>query len=159
MLEDDCADNQRGIVSTNSINLDSFKEFNRNFFFLKYANQSLETLKQLPKEHLFDLQKAYCKMMLEKETEFLFNYSQCDRDEIVAYESWKRGVDNSFQFNRIMKSSKPSSPTVPKLLNGTAYPKQKGYFEQVSIDIEQVSIDIGTRNNYPKSNLPTLTIF
>ena len=58
-----------------------------------------------------------------------------------------------------MKSSKPSSPTVPKLLNGTAYPKQKGYFEQVSIDIEQVSIDIGTRNNYPKSNLPTLTIF
>ena len=51
-----------------------------------------------------------------------------------------------------MKLSKPLSPTVPKLLNGTTYFKQKYYFEQVSIDI-------GTRNNCPKSNLPTLTIF
>ena len=51
-----------------------------------------------------------------------------------------------------MKLSKPSSHTVPKLLNGTAYFKQKGYFEQVSIDI-------GTKNNCPKSNLPTLTMF
>ena len=50
------------------------------------------------------------------------------------------------------KSSKPSSPTVPKLLNGAAYLKQKGYFEQLYIEI-------GTRNNCPKSNLPTLTMF
>ena len=32
LLEDDCADNQRGIVSTNSINWDKFKEFNRKKF-------------------------------------------------------------------------------------------------------------------------------
>ena len=73
MLEDNYADNQRGIVSTNSINWDKFKKFHRKKSFLEYTNQSLETLKQIPKEHLFELQKAYYKMMLEKETEFLFN--------------------------------------------------------------------------------------
>ena len=41
MLEDDRADNQRGIVSTNSINWDRFKEFDRKKFFLEYTNQSL----------------------------------------------------------------------------------------------------------------------
>ena len=51
-----------------------------------------------------------------------------------------------------MKSSKPPSPTVPKLLNGTTYSMQKYYFEQLCIDIR-------TRNNGPKSNLPSLTIF
>ena len=152
MLEDDCADNQREIVSTNSINWDKFKEFDRKKSFLEYTNQSLETLKQLPKERLFELQKAYYKMMLEKETEFLFNYSPRGWDETVTYESWKRGADNSFQPDRIMKSSKPSSPTVLKLLNGTTCFKQKSYFEQLYIEI-------GTRNNCPKSNLPLLTIF
>ena len=152
MLEDDRVDNQRGIVSTNSINWEKFKEFDRKKSFLEYRNQSLETLKQLPKELLFDLQKAYSKMMLEKKTEFLFNYSPDDRNETLTYKSWKRGVDNSFQFDRVMKSSKPFSPIVPKLLDDTAYFKQKGYFEQVSYDI-------GTSNNCSKPNLPTLTIF
>ena len=73
ILKNDHADNQRGIVSTNSINWDKFKEFGRKESFVEYTNQSLETLKQLPKERLFELQKAYYKMMLEKETEFLFN--------------------------------------------------------------------------------------
>ena len=57
MLEDDRADNQRGIVSTNSINWDNFKEFGRKTNFPEYK-----------KERLFDLQKAYCKTMLEKKT-------------------------------------------------------------------------------------------
>ena len=54
MLQDDHADNQRGIVSTNSINWDKFNEdlFSISFFcekksFLKYMNQSLETLKMM----------------------------------------------------------------------------------------------------------------
>ena len=91
MLEDDRADNQRGIVSTNSINWDKFKEFDRKESFVEYTNQSLETLKQLPKERLFELQKAYYKVMLEKETEFLFNYSPRDRDETVTYGRLKKG--------------------------------------------------------------------
>ena len=91
-------------------------------------------------------------MMLEKETDFLFNYSPSDRDETVTLESRKGGADNSFQSDRIMKSSKPPSPTVPKLLNGTTYFKQKSYFEQPCIDIN-------TRNNCPKFSLPTLTVF
>ena len=115
-------------------------------------NQSLETLKQLPNERLFDLQNTYYNMMPEKETEFLFNYSPRDRDEAITYESQKGAVDNSFQFDKIIKSSKPYSPTVPKLLNSTAYFNQMGYFQQVSIDI-------GTRNNCPIFNLPTLTVF
>ena len=41
--------------------------------------------------------------------------------------------------------------TVPKLLNGTPYFK-KGPFEEVNIDI-------GTKNNSFKSNIPTLTFF
>ena len=64
----------------------------------------------------------------------------------------EKGADNSFQPDRIMKSSKPSSPTVLKLLNGTTCFKQKSYFEQLYFEI-------GTRNNCPKSNLPPLTIF
>ena len=52
-------------------------------------NHSLETLKQLPNEHLFDLQKTYYNMMPEKETEFLFNYSPRNRDEAITYESQK----------------------------------------------------------------------
>ena len=67
--------------------------------------------------------------MLEKETEFLCNYSPQDRDETVIFKSWKRDAGNSFQFDRIIKSSKPSSPTVSKLLNGTGFFKQKVYFE------------------------------
>ena len=119
MLEDDRADNQRGIVSTNSINQEKFKEFDRKKSFLEYKRQSLETLKQLLKKRLFEVQYGYYKMMLEKETDSLFNYSPRDRDESVTYESRKRGAGNSFQFDRIMKSGKPSSPTVPKLLHGT----------------------------------------
>lgn len=86
MLEDDCADSQRGIVSTNSINQEKFKEFDRKKkCFLEYKKQSLETLKQLLKKHLFELQYGYYKMMLEKETDSLFNYSPRNRDESVTY--------------------------------------------------------------------------
>ena len=151
MLEDDRADNQRGIVSTNSINWDKFKEFDRKNIFLEYTNQSLETLKQVPKEGLFKLRKAYYKMMLEKETDFFLTTLHVTEMRQLPTKV-EKGARITLQFDRIMKSSKPSSPTVPKLLNGTPYIKQKGYFEQLYIDL-------GTRNNYPKSNLPTLTIF
>ena len=50
MLKDDHADNQRSIVSTNSINWDKFKELDRKKSFLEYTNHCLETLKQLPKK-------------------------------------------------------------------------------------------------------------
>ena len=92
--------------------------------------------------------------MLEKEMELLFAItSPANRDETVTYESRKTGADNSLQFNRIMKSSKPSLAASPsnKLLNSTAYFK-KGYFDEVSISIE-------TRNNCPKSSILTVTIF
>ena len=59
-------------------------------------------------------------MMLKKETELLFAVTPpADRDETVTYESRKRRADNSLQFDRIMKSSKPSLAAAPsnKLLN------------------------------------------
>ena len=61
----------------------------------------------------------------------------------------ERGPDNSLQFDGITKASRPS--TLPKLLNGTSNFK-KGPFEEVSIDI-------GSKNNCPKSNIPLLTFF
>ena len=61
-------------------------------------------------------------------------------------------VDNSFQYDRIMKSSEPYSPTFPKLLNGIAYFKQKVYFEQLSINI-------GTRNICPSPTFPPCPFF
>ena len=49
-----------------------------------------------------------------------------------------------------MKSSRPSTSRV-KLLNGASYFK-RAFFEQSSIDI-------GSRSNFPKVNVSTLTIF
>ena len=54
------------------------------------------------------------------------------------------------QFDRIMKSSQSSTNRV-KLLNGASYFK-RGFFEQSLINI-------GSRYNCPKVNVPTLTIF
>ena len=72
-------------------------------------------------------------MMLGKETKFLFGLTPRDRDETVTNETRKRGVYNSFQFDRIMETSKFSSPVQPKKMHGTAYFKQRGCFEQVSV--------------------------
>ena len=70
----------------------------------------------------------------------------------MTYESKKRGADNSLQFDRIMKYSKPSPlTTAHKLLNGTPYFKKEHF--------DEVSIIIGTRNNCPKAHVPALTVF
>ena len=61
-----------------------------------------------------------------------------------------RGPDSSLQFDRIMKSSRPST-TVPKLLKGTPYFKKGPY--------DEPSIDIGRRSNCSKANFPTITTF
>ena len=96
--------------------------------------------------------KLTIRWCLKKKLNFCLTTLHVTEMRPLPTEDRKRGADNSFQFDRIMKSSKPLSPTVPKLLNGTAYLKQKGYFEQDSIDI-------GSRNNCPKSSIPILTIF
>ena len=89
---------------------------------------------------------------VDKETELLFGLTPRDRDKTVTYESRKTGADNSLQFDRIIKSSKLSSPVQQKRLHGTAYFNQRGYFEQVSVDT-------GTRNNCDRANVPTLAVF
>ena len=100
----------------------------------------MDSVKLLPSKHLIELQVQYYNTMLEKPKELFFDgpSSSNNRDEIVSYESRKRGPDNSLQFDRIMKSSRPST-TVPKLLNCTLYFKKGPY--------DEASIDIGTRNN------------
>ena len=71
-------------------------------------------------------------MMLNKETELLFSIPPPRyRDKTVIYESRESGANNSLQFDRIMKSSKPSLPVLPKKLNGTACFKQKGYLDKI----------------------------
>ena len=109
----------------------------------------MDSVKQLPRKRLIELQVQYYNTMLEKQKELFFDgsCSSNNRDEIVTYESKKRGPDNSLQFE---KSSRPST-AVPKLLNGTPYFKKGPY--------DEPSINIGMRNNFPKANVPTLTIF
>ena len=132
---------RKGIVSFDSIDWDKFKNFDRKQSFLEFSNHTLESARQLPRERLIDLQTEYYSMKERKKTELLFPITPPgDRNETVTCESRKRGADNSLQFDRIMKSSKPSLAAVPsnKLLNGIPYFK-KGYFDEVSLDI-------GTRN-------------
>ena len=112
----------------------------------------MDSVKQLPCKRLIELQVQYYNTMLEKQKELFFDgpSSSNNRDEIVTYESRKRGPDNSFQFDRIMKSSRPSN-AVPKLLNCTPYFKKGPH--------DEPSIDIGTRNNCRKTNVLAFTIF
>ena len=122
-----CSDNnsqRKGIVSFDSIDWDKFKNFDRKQSFLEFLNHTLKSARLLPRERLIDLQIDYCNMMLKKEMEFLFAIMPlANRDETITYKSRKRGADNSLQFDRIMKSSKPSLAAAPsnKLFNGTMY--------------------------------------
>ena len=95
--------------------------------------------------------------MLKKDEEKLFFdspsfFSRGNRDEIITYKSRKKSADNSFQVDRIMKASRPSDYSSQALLNGVSYFLKKGFFEQ-SI------LAIAGRNNCPKVNIPTYTIF
>ena len=144
---------QRGIVSFDFIDWDKYREFNKRNSFVEFTKCSLQSLRKLPKDRLMDLQADYYNEMLEKEArDSIFVAPSHNRNEVVTIGSRKRNADNSFQFDRVMKGSKPSSPALSRKLHGTALFKKKGYFEEVSIDI-------GTMNNCIKANIPTLTVF
>lgn len=144
---------QRGIVSFDFIDWDKYREFNKRNSFVEFTKCSLQSLRQLPKDRLMDLQADYHNKMLEKEARASISVAPSDnRNEVVTIGSRKRNADNSFQFDRVMKGSKGSSPALSRKLHGTAFFKKKGYFEEVSIDI-------GTMNNCIKANIPTLTVF
>ena len=103
-----------------------------------------------------ELQVEYYNCMLKKDEEELFFdsssfFSRGNRDEIITYKSRKRSADNSLQVDRIMKASRQSDYSSEALLNGVSYFK-KEFFEQ-SI------LAIAGRNNCPKVNIPTYTIF
>ena len=101
-----------------------------------------------------DLQAGfYSNMLKKKKTRVsIFATLSHNRDEFVTVQSQKKGGDNLFQFDIVMKCSKPSSPALPRKLHGTVLFKKKGYFEEVLIDI-------GTMNNCIKVNIPTLIAF
>ena len=83
----------------------------------------------------------------------LFDVSSSNRNEYVTVVSRKRGADNSFQFDRIMKCIRPSnSGEVKNKLHGTLYSKAKGYFEEENLNI-------GERSNCQKVNIPCFTIY
>ena len=66
--------------------MEKFKIFDRDQSFLEYFNHTIDTVRQLPKARLMDLQVQYYNEMLQKQNTFSF---ACDnnRDEIVTYES------------------------------------------------------------------------
>ena len=110
------ANQQRGIVS---FDWDKYVQFTKKESFLDFANCSAQSLRQIPRERLMDLQTTYYNKMLEKENSLLAD-SFRGRDEILTLETRKRGADNAIQFERIVKCSKPSSPVLPKKLYGAA---------------------------------------
>ena len=90
-------------------------------------------------------------MILDKEAkESLFDVGSANRDEYVTV-STKRGADNTFQFDRIMKCSRPSATKQVRKLHVPPYFKVKGYFENENLDK-------GERNNCKKVNRPCLTV-
>ena len=100
--------------------------------FVKFTNCSLESLRQLSKGWLMDLQADYYNKMLENEArDSIFTVLSHNRDEVVTVESWKRGADNSFQFDMVMKCSKPSLPALPRKLHGTALLKKRVLWRDV----------------------------
>ena len=137
-----------------SINWTKFKAFNKKYSVSEFLNLSVSTLLSLEPNRLEEIQTSYYNMMLDKETmEFPFYVSSPSRDEYVTVESRKRGPDNSLQFDRIMKCSRPSaSGEVRKKLHGAPYFKVKGYSEEENRDI-------GERNNCQKVNIPCLTVY
>ena len=125
-----------GMVSFNIIDWNKFKMFNSRESFLRHVNHTADSIKQLPRSHLTELQVEYYSRMLKKDEEELFfdspsSSSRGNRDEIITYESRKRSADNSLQMNRIMKASRASDYLSEALLNGVSYLKKKGFFDSL----------------------------
>ena len=153
--EDDQTQQQqeRSIVSFHCIDQGKSKEFNKNKNFVKYPGLSQQVLKSLPVDRLKEMQTSHYNKMIELEPprgNFFCGQKHSNKDGIFAMESRKKCPDNSFQLDRIMKMSKPSSD--PKTLHGTPVFAEKGYFEEESLDI-------GVKNNVKKVNVVTLTVF
>ena len=143
----------RGMVPFRSLSWQIFKDFNKIYSLSQYTGLSNQTLRLIEPERLSQYQAVYYNMMLDKEAkESLFDVGSANRDEYVTAESRKRGADNTFQFDRIMKCSRPSATKQVKKLHGTPYFKVKGYFEEKNLDI-------GERNNCKIVNIPCLTVF
>ena len=70
--EENDVNQQRGIVSLDSIDWDKYRDFNKKHSFLEYSNCSIQVLKKLPRERLMDLQTRYYNEMLEKESRDFF---------------------------------------------------------------------------------------
>ena len=113
-----------GIVSLDLIDWDKFRMFNSRESFLRHFNHTADSIKQLPRSRLAELQVEYYNHMLKKDGEELFfdspSYSpRGNRDKIITFESRKRSAYNSLQVDRIMKASRPSEA----LLNGVFFKK------------------------------------
>ena len=66
---------QVGMVSFDCIDWDKFKTFDEKQSFLEFSNHILESVKQLPRGRLMDLQVHYYNIMLRQDTELLFSFS------------------------------------------------------------------------------------
>ena len=113
-LEDN--ESRLGMVTYDNIDQGTFKKFDWEESSVEYSNHTIDTMRQLPKITLMDLQVRYYNDMIEKPNNFLFVPNK-NKDKVLTIESKKIVPDNSLQFDRITNSSRPS--TLPKLLNGT----------------------------------------
>ena len=144
---------QRDMATFREISWQKFIEFNKEYGLSEYTGLRNQTFRSLEPERLSQYQADYCNMMIAKEAkESLFDVGSGNRDDSITFESRKRGADNKFEHNKIMKCSRPSANKQVKKLHGTPYFKVKRYFEEENLDI-------GERNSCKKVNIPCLTVF
>ena len=118
-----------GMVSFDLIDWNKFKMFNSRESFLHHINHTADSIKQLLRSRLAELQVEYYSCMLKKDEEELFfnspsSSSRGNRDEIITYKSRKMSTDKTLQ-DRVMKASRPSDYSPEALVDGVSYLKKK----------------------------------
>ena len=141
------------MVTFCEISWQKFKEFNKQYSLSEYTGLSNQTLRSLEPARLSQYQTDYYNMIIDKEAkESVFDVRSGNREDYITFESRKRGADNNFEYNKIMKCSRPSANKQVTKLHGTPYFKVKGCFKEENLDV-------GERNNCKKVNIPCLTVF
>ena len=75
LYEENDINQERSIVSFDSIDWDKYRDCNKRYSLIENINCSIQILKKLTREPLLDLQTGYYNEMLEKESRDFFLFS------------------------------------------------------------------------------------
>ena len=91
LYEENDINQERSIVSFDSIDWDKYRDFNKRYSFIEYIGCSIQILKKLARECLMDLQTRYYNEMLEKESREFFLCSTTRKGRGSG--CWKKGKE------------------------------------------------------------------